>query len=116
MAPGARRASAPATLAIAALGVAALLLHARHYLPFLADDALISLRYARRLLDGHGLTWTDGDRVEGYSNLLWILAASALGRRGVDLVAAARALGVAGMAAALIALARTGAGRSAAAA
>ena len=115
-APGARRASAPVTLAIAALGVAALLLHARHYLPFLADDALISLRYARRLLDGHGLTWTDGDRVEGYSNLLWILATSALGRLGVDLVAAARALGVAGMAAALLALARVGARRSAAAA
>ena len=45
----------------------------RHYYPFLSDDALISLRYASRLLQGKGLTWTDGPPVEGYSNLLWTL-------------------------------------------
>jgi len=47
-------------------GMAILAVHAWHYMPFLADDALISLRYAQRLLQGHGLTWTDafppGDR------------------------------------------------------
>jgi hypothetical protein len=30
------------------------------FYPFMADDSSISLRYARRLLDGHGLTWTEG--------------------------------------------------------
>jgi arabinofuranosyltransferase len=64
------------------------------YVPFLSDDSLISLRYARRLLDGAGLTWTDGHRVEGYSNLLWILAVAFVGRIGVDLIDAARFLGV----------------------
>lgn len=58
------------------------------------DDAFISLRYAQRLLDGHGLTWTDGPRVEGYSNLLWILLIAAVGSLGIDLVIAARALGL----------------------
>ena len=56
-------------------GLAALVVlfvHAASYLPFIADDALITLRYAERLLDGHGLTWNDGERVEGYSNLLWL--------------------------------------------
>jgi arabinofuranosyltransferase len=72
-----------------------LLLHnARPYLPFISDDALISLRYADRLLDGKGLTWNDGERVEGYSNFLWILLVAAAGGTGADLIAAARALGL----------------------
>ncbi len=69
--------------------------HCRYYLPFLADDALISLRYAGRLLQGHGLTWTDGRSVEGYSNLLWVLLAAGMGRLGVDLVDGLRMLGFA---------------------
>lgn len=40
----------------------------------LVDDAMISMRYARNLADGHGLVWDPGgDAVEGYSNLLWTL-------------------------------------------
>lgn len=69
--------------------------HCYYYMPFLADDALISLRYARRLLQGDGLTWTDGRPVEGYSNLLWILLAALVGRFGVDLVVGVRILGFA---------------------
>jgi hypothetical protein len=61
--------------------------------PFFSDDSFISLRFAQRLLDGKGLTWTDGERVEGYSNLLWVLATAGLGACGVDLVTAARGLG-----------------------
>ena len=58
------------------------------------DDAFISLRYAQRLLEGHGLTWTDGPPVEGYSNLLWILGCALLGALGVDLVDTPVVLGV----------------------
>jgi hypothetical protein len=71
-----------------------LLAHASRFYPFFADDALISLRYAKRLLQGLGLSWTDGAPVEGYSNLLWILLAALLGALGVELVSAARILGV----------------------
>ena len=74
--------------------VGVLSFYVAQYVPFLSDDSLISLRYARRLLDGAGLTWTDGHRVEGYSNLLWILAVAVVGRLGVDLIDAARLLGV----------------------
>ena len=35
------------------------------YWNYTADDAYISLRYAHRLMNGQGLTWTDGERVEG---------------------------------------------------
>jgi hypothetical protein len=40
----------------------------------LFDDSMISMRYAKNLADGHGLVWNPGgERVEGYSNLLWVL-------------------------------------------
>jgi hypothetical protein len=87
---------------------AVLLLHALSYLSFISDDALISLRYARRLLDGHGLTWTAGERVEGYSNLLWVLLCAGLGRLGLDLIVAARVLGLVGSTIGLSAILRVG--------
>ena len=79
--------------------------------PFFADDSFISLRYAQRLLHGDGLTWTEDasgaiERVEGYSNLLWVLLTAGLGALGLDLVTAARALGAACTALALLLLAR----------
>ena len=45
---------------------------------FLTDDAFISFRYARNLLEGHGLVFNPGEYVEGYSNFLWILELAAL--------------------------------------
>lgn len=59
---------------------------------FLHDDAFISLRYARSLLDGHGLVWQPGDRVEGYTNFAFVMATAALGALGLDLIVAARAI------------------------
>ena len=41
----------------------------------LFDDAMISMRYARNLAQGHGLLWNAGQApVEGYTNFLWTLA------------------------------------------
>lgn len=65
-----------------------------YYFPFFSDDSLISLRYAQRFIEGRGLTWNEGHPVEGYSNLLWVLAVSALGKLGMDLILAARVLGI----------------------
>jgi hypothetical protein len=42
----------------------------------LADDAMISMRYAWNLAHGAGLTWNAGERVEGYTNLLMVLTMS----------------------------------------
>jgi hypothetical protein len=57
------------------------------------DDAFIALRYARRLLDGQGLTFNDGERVEGYTDTLWVLLTAALsGLTGIELPLAALAL------------------------
>lgn len=46
----------------------------------LVDDAYISARYARNLVQGYGLTYNRapaGERVEGYSNFLWVLLLAA---------------------------------------
>lgn len=44
----------------------------------LFDDAMISMRYARNLAHGYGLVWNPGgERVEGYSNPLWVIFMSA---------------------------------------
>ncbi len=85
-------------------------LHITLYHPFIADDALISLRYAERFVEGLGLTWTDGERVEGYSNLSWVLATAALHAFGMDLITAARVLGVLAMGGAIVCVARCTAG------
>ena len=45
---------------------------------FLCDDAFISFRYARNLLEGHGLVFNPGEYVEGYTNLLWVLELAAI--------------------------------------
>ncbi|MGO8788779.1 MAG: hypothetical protein ACLQVL_15550 [Terriglobia bacterium] len=39
------------------------------------DDAFISYRYAENLARGEGLVFNPGERVEGYSNLLYLLSA-----------------------------------------
>ena len=40
---------------------------------FVQDDAYISFRYADNLVHGLGLVWNPGERVEGYTNFLWVL-------------------------------------------
>jgi len=40
----------------------------------LYDDAMISMRYAKNLAQGFGLVWNPGgERVEGFTNPLWVL-------------------------------------------
>ncbi len=77
---------------------AMLMLNALIYMPFISDDALISMRYSRRLASGNGLTWTEGPRVEGYSNLLWVLLTAAGVCIGIDGVVTVRLLGILSMA------------------
>ena len=51
---------------------------------FVIDDAFISFRYAQNLVDGHGLVFNIGEKVEGYSNLLYVLLSAVGIRLGVD--------------------------------
>ena len=64
------------------------------------EDLFITLRYARNFLDGHGLVFNrliPEERVEGYSNLLWLLMISAVNavlRGNMDIEARALSIGV----------------------
>lgn len=60
-----------------------------HYIP---DDTYITLRYARDAVEGKGLVFNAGERVEGYTNFLWLLILIAAGKIGLPLVATSRAL------------------------
>lgn len=42
-------------------------------LSWVCDDAFISFRYARNLVNGLGLVFNAGEQVEGYTNFLWTL-------------------------------------------
>ena len=69
----------------------------------LVDDAFITFRYARNWVDGHGVVFNPGERVEGYTSLLWVVTSAASLLLGVSPLAAARVLGVAGAAACVVA-------------
>ncbi|MES2642305.1 MAG: hypothetical protein V4850_22670 [Myxococcota bacterium] len=81
-----------AQLALGPLAAALLLLHVGHYLSTWTDDAYITFRYARRFAAGLGMTFNDGEHVEGLTNLGWALVLAPFA--GGDLLTAAQVLGV----------------------
>jgi hypothetical protein len=77
------------------LALAALLAFALWYawrLLWFADDAFISLHYARNWIEGNGLVYNPGERVEGYTNFLWLALVAGCGRLGLDMPLATVAL------------------------
>jgi hypothetical protein len=81
-------------VAPAVAGMGLLVLHTQRFPEFFFDDSFISLRYADRLRSGEGLTWTDGERVEGCTNFLWVVLIAGLGLFNDALVKPTRILGV----------------------
>jgi len=66
---------------------------------FTTDDAYITLRYSRNLVDGHGIVWNGGEAppVEGYSNFSFVIAGAAGISIGLDPVDLLKWLGVLGL-------------------
>ena len=52
------------------------------------DDAYISLVYSKNLVAGDGLVFNLGERVEGYTNFLWVMLLAVPHALDVDAVAA----------------------------
>ncbi len=67
------------------------------------DDAYISFRYVERWVEGQGLTFNPGERVEGFSNPLWVGLLAAARRLLPSLAIADMARGL-GFAAAIVSL------------
>jgi hypothetical protein len=61
---------------------------------WLSDDSFISFRYAQQLVHGSGLVYNAGERVEGYTNLLWTLLVAAAMRIGIRPEISAHVLGL----------------------
>ncbi len=51
---------------------------------YVVDDVFINLRYARHLVEGAGLVFNPGERVEGYTNVTVVLLAALFIRLGLD--------------------------------
>jgi hypothetical protein len=80
-----RQRAAAAGLAIAG-AMAVTVVNAAGYLRHYSDDAYITLRYARYFAAGQGPVWNPGERVEGYTDFLWMALIAALHKLGADLV------------------------------
>jgi hypothetical protein len=91
--------------AIAAVATGVILAAARYWM---CDDAFITFRYAEHLVRGDGLVFNAGERVEGYTNLLWTLWTAAGLAIGMTADAWAGFWGIACFAATLALLARRG--------
>ncbi|MCK5126541.1 MAG: hypothetical protein KAR42_09815 [candidate division Zixibacteria bacterium] len=74
-------------------GIAAFLYLSFQY-DFTQDDTYISLRYALNYLNGDGLVYNIGERIEGYTNFLWVLFLVIGGIFKLELVTLARILGI----------------------
>jgi len=77
-----------------AVAVALTVAHCWLFRDFTVDDAAISFTYARSFAEGHGLILLPGaERVEGYSNFLWVMLLSAGHFFGGDIFVVAKWLG-----------------------
>jgi len=97
-------------LAILALGLLTAALHAQAYRGLFAgtciDDAYISFRYSENLANGNGLVFNSGERVEGYSNFLWVVTLAPFVAMQDDISQTASLLGLALALLALVVAAR----------
>jgi hypothetical protein len=92
-------------LVLIACAILILLFHAQSY-NYVVDDAYISFRYARNLVEGHGPVFNPGERVEGYTNFLWVMFTALGMQAGADPVALSKILCFAFSALTLLALFR----------
>ena len=76
------RRTARAAWGLCALAMIAVVVLAERYSRLLggniSDDAMTSMQYAKNLAEGNGLVFNIGERVEGYTNFLWVLAMTPL--------------------------------------
>jgi arabinofuranosyltransferase len=52
------------------------LIYLSNQVNFIQDDSYISFRFVKNFVQGNGLVFNPGEKVEGYTNLLWVLLLS----------------------------------------
>jgi tetratricopeptide (TPR) repeat protein len=78
---------------LAAIGIG-FIYHCIHF-QFVQDDSFITFRYVENLIQGNGLVFNPGERVEGYTTFLWTILLAVPAFLRIDLIAASHVLGVA---------------------
>lgn len=73
--------------------ISSLLILHQCYFDYVSDDAFISFRYVKNFVSGNGLVYNIGDKVEGYTNFLWIMILSFISYMGLNIVYWSRMLG-----------------------
>lgn len=64
-------------------------------LAVVAEDAHITFRFARHLVEGHGFVWNVGEApIEGFTSFIWVLLAAFGIRAGIDPLPLSQAAGV----------------------
>ncbi len=63
-------------------------------LAWVGDDAFISFRYAKNLIDGLGLVYNVGETVEGYTNFLWTVMISGAMLIGLEPILFTQVVGI----------------------
>lgn len=72
----------------------ALITHVVPFARFTVDDAFIAYRYAENFAKGNGIVFNLGERVEGYSNFLWVMTLGLLKKGGLDVILSSKLLGL----------------------
>ena len=88
----------PRIVILALLTAAIVLLSYYLFWRFYFDDSLISLRYWQNFLKGEGLVWNPTERVEGYTNFLFLVVSGLISTLGFDLIESTRFVGLASLA------------------
>lgn len=76
------------------LGASLLVVLALRYWAFTIDDAFISLRYAQHLVEGKGLVFNVGERVEGFTNFSWTLLGAGILGVGLEPITGLKCVGL----------------------
>lgn len=91
---------------VTALACAIFLCLAWRFRDHKVDDAFISFRYAENAAAGHGLVFNPGERVEGYTNFLWVVLLAGGIKLGISPETLSLLLGVAAAAGLIVVVTR----------
>ena len=93
---GASNRTSRSKIVFAGVGLLAAVIGAVHssMLAWVCDDAFISFRYAKHFIEGYGLVFNIGEKVEGYTNFLWTILVALGMKLSFDPVIFSLALGV----------------------
>ncbi|MCK4351170.1 MAG: hypothetical protein KAX13_09935, partial [Candidatus Krumholzibacteria bacterium] len=80
------------TVLIFSLALVVLLIAGFRFYNYLPDDTFITLRYVKNVTRGEGFVFNSGERVEGYTNFLWLILLATAGKTGLPVVMTARTL------------------------